>query len=97
MLFFQTRCVRAKSRGFEEGLEPSTNVAGVEIVAPLCLVLLLFIISTIALALKLRRVMQSQETDEIGVAYQTTTKEAGETEGLTTVQTEKGTKKSQPI
>jgi hypothetical protein len=72
MLFFQPRCVRAKSRGFEEGLEPSTNVAGVEIVAPLCLVLLLFI-------------------------YQTTTKEAGETEGLTTVQTEKGTKKSQPI
>jgi hypothetical protein len=41
--------------------------------------------------------MQSQETDEIVVAYQTTTKEAGETEGLTTVQTEKGTKKSQPI
>jgi hypothetical protein len=32
-----------------EGVELTTNLAGVEIVAPLCLLLFLFIISTIAL------------------------------------------------
>jgi hypothetical protein len=35
-----------------DGVELTTNLAGVEIVAPLCLLLFLFIISTIALVRK---------------------------------------------